>query len=225
MPSVAIDQHDRILLELNEAFGEHAAVSVMSRDLLACREARFVVVTDEAAVLELEVHETDPAFLAPAFCVVSFVSNGRSFMFTTHVKQNVSRTGFPTRLAIEIPRLMRRSDQRLAVRAAVARGVEIRADLDLGDVGPKLAAAVIDLSLCGALIELDQPAAILRLDQRAFVELTHAELRVRLRVLVRRVSAPRYGIYFPDAVVSSRLEPPPVLKELVTRLLRASHGA
>lgn len=147
MPSVAIDQSERILLELNEAFAGGVTVNLMSRDLLACRDAKFVVVTGEAAVLELDVHETDPAFLAPAFCVVSFVCNGRSFLFTTRVKQNVSRAGFPTRVAIEIPRLVRRSDQRLAVRAAVARGIEIRADLDLGDVGPKLGAGVVDLSL------------------------------------------------------------------------------
>ena len=222
MPSVAIEQRDRILLAMNEACDEGVTATIMSRDLLASHDARFVVVTDEAAVLELEVHETDAAFLAPALCVVSFVSNGRSSLFTTRVKHNVSGAGGPTRLAIEIPQLIRRSDQRLAVRAAVTPGVELRALLDLGDGRPPLAARVINLSLCGALVELEDPSVAVHVDQRAFVELTHADLQARLRFVVRRVDAPRCGLYFPDAVVSSRLDPPAILRELVKRLLGAS---
>lgn len=225
MPSVAIEQRERILIELDEACAGGAAVSVMSRDLLVGRDARLVAVTAEAAVVELDVHETDAAFLAPAFCVVSFVNQGRSCLFTSRVKHNVSRPDAPTRLAIEIPQLLRRSDQRLAVRAAVAAGVDMRADLELGDGERRVPAAVVDLSLCGALVQVHDPSVALVPDQRVFIELGHAELQVRLRALVRRVSAPRYGVYFPDAVVSSRLEPPPVLRELVTRLLRASHNA
>jgi hypothetical protein len=221
MPSAVTEQRDRILIELDDARKDGAAVTVMSRDLLVGRDARFVAVTDEAAVVELAVHETDAAFLAPAFCVVSVVSKGRSSLFTSRVKHNVSRPGFPTRLALEIPQLIRRSDQRLAVRAAVSPNVEIDAELELPDTAGRVRAKVVDLSLCGALVEVADPSLTLVPDQRVFVELGAAEQRVRLRALVRRVSPPRFGIYFPDAVVSSRLEPPPVLRELVTRLLRA----
>jgi hypothetical protein len=221
MPSSVTEQRDRILIELDDARKDGAAVTVMSRDLLVGRDARFVAVTDEAAVVELAVHETDAAFLAPAFCVVSVVSKGRSSLFTSRVKHNVSRPGFPTRLALEIPQLIRRSDQRLAVRAAVSPNVEIDAELELPDTAGRVRAKVVDLSLCGALVEVGDPSLTLVPDQRLFVELGAAEQRVRLRALVRRVSPPRFGIYFPDAVVSSRLEPPPVLRELVTRLLRA----
>lgn len=220
MPSIAIDQRDRILIEMNEACSDGVAVSIMSRDLLECRDAKFVAVTEEAAVLELDVRETDQAFAAPAFCVVSIVGNGRSHLFTTRVKHNVSRDGGPTRLAIEIPQLIRRSDQRLAVRAAPPAGVEIRAELELEGGGARLSARVIDLSLCGALVELEDASAALRLDQRGFFEVGPPDLRARLRMLVRRTSAPRFGLYFPDAVVSSRLEPPPVLRQLVGRLLQ-----
>lgn len=225
MPSVVTSQRERILIELDEACADGAAVIVMSRDLLEGRDARLVAVTEDAAVVELAVHETDAAFLAPAFCVVSLVSKGRSSLFTSRVKHNVSRPGAPTRLALEIPPLIRWSDQRLAVRAAVSASVEIHAELELSDGGRRVRAKVVDLSLCGALIEIADASVEVVADQRLFVELGAAEQRVRLRALVRRVSAPRYGVYFPDAVVSSRLEPPPVLRELVTRLLRApSHG-
>lgn len=221
MPSSVIEQREKILIELDEARNDGAAVTVMSRDLLVGRDARFVAVTDEAAVVELTVHETDAAFLAPAFCVVSLVSRGRSSLFTSRVKHNVSRPGAPTRLALEIPQLVRRSDQRLAVRAAASTSVEIFAELELPDAGRRVRAKVVDLSLCGALIELADPSVALVADQRLSVELGADAQRVRLRALVRRVAAPRYGVYFPDAVVSSRLEPPPMLRDLVQRLLRA----
>lgn len=225
MPSVVTSQRERILIELDEARTDGAAVTVMSRDLLVGRDAHFVAVTDDAAVVELAVHETDAAFLAPSFCVVSLVSKGRSSLFTSRVKHNVSRPGAPTRLALEIPQLIRRSDQRLAVRAEVSPSVEIHAELELPDAGRRVRAKVVDLSLCGALLELGDASVTLAPEERLFVELGLADQRVRLRALVRRVSAPRYGVYFPDAVVSSRLEPPPVLRELVTRLLRASPPA
>lgn len=192
-------------------------VSVMSRDLLATHHGSFTAVEQEALVLGFAEAPTGSAFRPPAFCVASFVYGGRPHLFTTRVKQNLPGDGQATpRLVVEIPRAITRAESRMSVRVQIEPGMELRARVDAE--GKIAAATAIDLSLCGVLLELGDGGPALAADQRVGIELALGEVTTRLRGIVRRVEPPRYGVYFPEAVVEGRLVPPDGLREIVRRI-------
>jgi hypothetical protein len=207
----------RIQMILFDASAAALPISVMSRDLLATHHGCFGGVEGEALVIGFAEAPTGAAFRPPAFCVASFVFGGRPHLFTTRVKQNIVSDGHAAaRLVVEIPRAITRAESRMSVRVQIEPGVELRARIDAE--GTIATATAVDLSLCGVLLELGHGGPQLAPDQRIGVELALGEVVARLRGIVRRVESPRYGIYFPDAVVEGRLVPPAGLREIVRRI-------
>lgn len=194
-------------------------VSLMSRDLLATHYGRFSSVDEESLIIDFPERPTGLPFGPPALCVVSFLVAEGSCLFTSHIKRNLGTPdGVGGRLYIAVPNAIRRAESRLAFR------VPVGPDIDLGlrvatTRGTVLPGRVADISLCGVLAELGELEATgLSYDERVQVNLSMMGHDVQLRGAIRRVEPPRYGIYFLDAVMEGRLQPPRALQWIVGQL-------
>jgi hypothetical protein len=157
---------------------------------------------------------TENAFRPPAFCVASFAYGARPHLFTTRVRLVVPEPD-GARVVVERPRAIPCVESRIAVRLAVDPNAPLY--VRVGTAAGPVDARALDLSLCGIRLELDG-SRTLASGERVEVELVLAEVQLRLRGIVRRVEAPRYGIYFPDAITEGQLTPPALLRHIVDRV-------
>jgi hypothetical protein len=214
--SVVDDDQRRILITLHELCADGAPVTLMSRDLLVAHHGRFAQLHDDALALEFDRAPEGMAFQPPALCIASFAQGGRTWLFSARLKLHRREVGY-TRIALELPSFLRQAENRMAFRVTPFPGSGLH--VSIGNApGALVPVEVMNISLCGILVDASHASVMLGSNDRQVVQLTLGDIQVQLRGLVRRAAHPYYGLYFPEAVVEGRLEPPAPLREIIDRI-------
>ncbi len=163
--------------------------------------------------LTLEVQDQRARFVPGGLLCVTFALEGQSHAFFSYVKRYRPEDGT---LAVTPQGKLTRAESRSAYRAPVHRSAPLEVFLTCQD-GRMHAAHAYDLSFTGVQLSLVENGHLSK-NTEVIVELVMEELRLELRGEVRRQMGKRYGIYFPDCVLSGRPSPNPKLKEMVKRV-------
>jgi len=215
LPRVAAPDPIAILNTLAALCAERVPLALMSRDLLVICHGHFAEVGQDALTLEFEQQPAGLDFSPPAFCVGSFNQSMRPHMFTTRIKRNAQVVdGGLTRIDVEVPATMRWPESRVALRFPVPPTAPLRVRVRSGQY--EIEATAKDVSLCGALIALQgEQVGQLAAGERIEIGMELSGRTVVLRAIVRRRAHPHYGVYFPDAVTESHLNPPGAWRDML----------
>ncbi len=214
--SVVDDDQRRILITLHELCADGAPVTLMSRDLLVSHHGRFSQLREDALELAFEHAPEGMAFQPPALCIASFAQGGRTWLFSARLKLHRREVGC-TRIVLEHPSFLRQAENRMAFRVTPFPGSGLHVSIGPAP-GALVPVEVMNISLCGILVDASETHLVLAPGDRQVAQLTLGDVQVQLRALVRRAAHPYYGIYFPEAVVEGRLEPPAALRTIIERI-------
>lgn len=196
---------------LQAAVHQRTPVMMISTEVDTAHTGHLLSAAKES--MTLEVQDERARFVPGGLLCVTFALEGHSHAFFSYVKRYQPEDGT---LAIIPQGKLTRAESRSAYRAPVHRSAPLEAFVTCHE-GRMRAAHVYDLSFTGVQLSLMEGGQLPK-NTEVLVELNLEGLCLELRGEVRREMGKRYGIFFPDCVLSGRPSPTPKLREMVKKI-------